>query len=95
MNSNFESPLKCKNAAYIKSIVNHEERKSKRIAFVLFENFSMMAFTGAVDALVTANLMKPPTAFEVIVVGNTQTVISDLGIEISVDIQLSTLDERV
>ncbi|WP_268247411.1 GlxA family transcriptional regulator [Litchfieldella qijiaojingensis] len=67
----------------------------KRVAFLLLENFSMMAFTGAVDALVTANLMRPSTIYEVLVVGNgSDAVVSDLGIEISVDCQLAQLDER-
>ncbi|WP_276308748.1 GlxA family transcriptional regulator [Billgrantia endophytica] len=67
----------------------------KRVAFVLVEHFSMMAFTGAVDALVTANLMRSATLYEVLVVGTEgETVLSDLGIEIPVDCQLSRLDER-
>ncbi|WP_249975570.1 GlxA family transcriptional regulator [Vreelandella olivaria] len=67
----------------------------KRIAFVLVEHFSMMAFTGAVDALVTANLMHPATLYEILVVSSEgEPVLSDLGIDIPVDCQFSQLGEH-
>lgn len=96
MRTSFESVLKCKNLA-------HLDRASRaglttpvrRVAFILREHFSMMAFTGAVDALVTANLMSSTPVFEVLVVGGEDNlVVSDLGISISTDCTLAELDEK-
>jgi transcriptional regulator GlxA family with amidase domain len=62
---------------------------------VLLDNFSMMAFTGAVDALVTANLMSPTPLYEVLVVGGaSEVVVSDLGIAISAGCRLAELEEK-
>ena len=59
MKDKFSSILKNKNMAYVSSSDYVEKPKiTKRVAFILLENFSMMAFTGAVDALVTTNFMK-------------------------------------
>lgn len=55
-----------------------------RVAFIPLEHFSMMAFTGAVDALVTANLTASKTLYEFEVLGIDQLACqSDLGIEIT------------
>lgn len=52
-----------------------------------------MAFTGAVDALITTNLMKSKTVYEVLVVGSEEGVtVSDVGIEVKNDISLAALD---
>ena len=96
MRTSFESVLKSKNLA-------HLDRASRagltvpvrRVSFILREHFSMMAFTGAVDALVTANLMSSLPLFEVKVVGGAQRlVVSDIGISISTDCTLEELDEK-
>lgn len=56
------------------------------VAFVLLENFSMMAFTGAVDALVTANLLNNSKCFDFTFYGeNGESVKSDLNIDVSVN----------
>lgn len=98
MRSSFESLLKNKNMAHL-----HPERGTRaepavplrRVAFVLLDNFSMMAFTGAVDALVTANLMSAVPLYEVLVVGGSEeVVVSDLGIAISAGCRLAELEER-
>ena len=61
-----------------------------RVGFVLLEHFSMMAFTAAVDAIVTANLVSTAPLFSFSTYGlGTQNVRSDLGIDISAN---STLD---
>jgi len=54
------------------------------VGFVLLEHFSMTAFTAAVDALVTANLVSSEPLFKVssYAMGNT-CVRSDLGIDIT------------
>jgi len=62
-----------------------------KVGFVLLEHFSMMAFTAAVDAVVTANLVRTAPLFEFFTFGlDSSTVISDLGIEIAT---FGTLDQ--
>jgi len=62
------------------------------VAFVLLENFSMMTFTAAVDALITANLVRAAPLFNVTTFGlESSTVTSDLGIEIATSNVLSQL----
>lgn len=96
MNTSFESVLKCKNLAYLnKAEAAARAMPLRRVAFILQDNFSMLAFTGAIDALVTANLMSATPLFEVKVVGGAnRTVVSDVGITISTDCSLAELDER-
>lgn len=96
MKSSFESVLKNKNRVYLERVQCDEtSRAVTRVAFVLLDHFSMMAFTGAVDALVTANLMSAAPLYEVLVVGGSQdVVVSDLGIAISVGCRLVDLPER-
>ena len=96
MAAHFESLLKNKNRAYLPP-GSHPigPPQTRKVAFVLLEHFSMMAFTGAVDALVTANLMRPSTPYEVIVASiSGKHVLSDLHIETPVSCQLEELDER-
>ncbi|WP_252108254.1 MULTISPECIES: GlxA family transcriptional regulator [unclassified Halomonas] len=79
--------------AYIAPKSTDDGAKSiRRVAFILLDHFSMMAFTGAVDALVTTNLMKSSTLYEVLVVGERAATVSDLGIEVSTDMALADFD---
>lgn len=96
MRSSFESVLKDKNRLHLEQVRRDEPVLTmRRVAFVLRDNFSMMAFTGAVDALITANLMSATPLYEVLVVGGCQdAVVSDLGITISTGCRLADLDER-
>jgi transcriptional regulator GlxA family with amidase domain len=95
MRSSFESLLKNKNMAHLAKRDGGSELPLQRVAFVLLEHFSMMAFTGAVDALVTANLMSSTPLYEVLVVGGvSEVVVSDLGIAISAGCRLEEMDER-
>lgn len=95
MRTSFESLLKSKNMAHLERRPADTPAAPQRVAFVLLDNFSMMAFTGAVDALVTANLMSHASLYEVQVVGvDDRLVVSDLGISISADCALGELDER-
>jgi transcriptional regulator GlxA family with amidase domain len=96
MRSSFESLLKNKNMAHLtKGEGDSSGLPPRRVAFVLLDNFSMMAFTGAVDALVTANLMSPTPLYEVLVVGGASAVVvSDLGIAISAGCCLAALEEK-
>ena len=56
-----------------------------RVAFILLENFSMMAFTGAVDTLVTANLLSNSELYNFTLHGETGVFVkSDLNIDVSV-----------
>jgi AraC family transcriptional regulator, glycine betaine-responsive activator len=55
-----------------------------RVAFLLLEHFSMVAFTAAVDALVTANLVRTAPLFSFSTFGlDSQIVKSDLTIDFS------------
>ena len=95
MRSSFESVLKDKNRLHLERARGDEAIVTmRRVAFVLLDNFSMMAFTGAVDALVTANLMSTTPLYEVLVVGGQDVVVSDLGITISAGCRLADLHER-
>jgi hypothetical protein len=52
------SRLKDTSLAYLKSNQGNASGKpSRQVGSLLLEHFSMMAFTGAIDALVTANLL--------------------------------------
>ncbi|WP_137819887.1 GlxA family transcriptional regulator [Pseudomonas sp. 2FG] len=96
MRSSFESVLKDKNRLHLDRVLRDEPAMAvHRVAFVLLDNFSMMAFTGAVDALVTANLMSAVPLYEILVVGGREdAVVSDLGIAISAGCRLVDLEER-
>lgn len=63
-----------------------DQKNTCRVAFVLLNNFSMMAFTGAVDALVTANLLSNTECFSFTFYGEDgETIKSDLNIDVSVN----------
>ncbi|MCO6058089.1 GlxA family transcriptional regulator [Pseudomonas sp. MOB-449] len=95
MRASFESVLKSKNLAHLdKASRAGLTTPVRRVSFILREHFSMMAFTGAVDALVTANLMSSMPLFEIQVVGTDKLVVSDLGISISTDCALVDLEEK-
>ncbi|NMG46083.1 helix-turn-helix domain-containing protein [Aromatoleum toluvorans] len=93
----FDSRMRHSNQAYLQGGAPHDAHPPicRRIGFVLLEHFSMMAFTGAVDALVTANLVsrQPLYRFETYSLEGA-TVRSDLGINISVDAELPALDAK-
>ncbi len=78
----FSSPMRDANSAFLPSQKGGDQ--PVRVGFVLQEHFSMMAFTAAVDALVTANLVRNAPLFSFSTWGlDTITVTSDLGIDIS------------
>ncbi|MBB3139221.1 GlxA family transcriptional regulator [Halomonas organivorans] len=93
----FSSPLASKNRPFVDLEVGEGVGVEKRrFAFILFENFSLMAFTGALDALVTANLVRSNIIYEFSVVSAADVggkVVSDLGIEVAVDYSLEDLEE--
>ncbi|MFC6340114.1 helix-turn-helix domain-containing protein [Pseudomonas sp. CCM 7891] len=93
----FESVLKDKNMGYACTPAKPFKPQAVTcVAFVLLNNFSMMSFTGAVDALVTANLISDSPAFEIITVGlKNRLVMGDLGIAISADLELAQLPDRI
>lgn len=91
----FNSRLRHSNQAYLRARDSDSDHPpiSRRIGFVLLEHFSMMAFTGAVDAIVTANLLarNPLYRFQAVSLEG-GSVLSDLGISITADCELSALD---
>ncbi|WP_236183248.1 GlxA family transcriptional regulator [Pseudomonas juntendi] len=90
--SHFESILKNTNLAHLEpGFRTSLPMPCQRVAFVLREHSSMMAFTAAMDSLVTANMMSATPLFQVEVVGEGPQVMSDLGIALPVNTQLSDL----
>lgn len=86
----FASSLRYSNQAYLRQ-VGHPLRP-RQVAFVLLEHFSMMAFTSAVDALVTANLLNRSELYRCWTFSvDGGAVVSDLGIQITVDAPLEAL----
>lgn len=84
----FSDVMKTKNYRYLD---DEKPRSSKhtRVGFLLLENFSLPAFTQALDALVTANLLQAEL-FSVAHFSLTgEEVISDLGLVIRPDAALS------
>ena len=87
----FSHRLRDTNSAFLPARQSGAEPTS--VGFILQPHFSMMAFTAAVDALVTANLVQAAPLFVFTTFGlNTTTVRSDLGIDISAN---HILDELV
>lgn len=78
----FSSALRDANSPFL--VTEEQSSKTISVGFVLQEHFSMMAFTAAVDALVTANLVKthPLFSYQTIAVDQSP-VTSDLGIGIA------------
>ncbi|WP_122423377.1 GlxA family transcriptional regulator [Pseudomonas viridiflava] len=92
----FESVLKDQNLRYSSFGKNESTPKTAvRVAFILMDHFSMMAFTGAMDALVTANLMSSRPTFDIVRAGMDGGVArSDLGITIPTDLDVERLRDR-
>jgi AraC family transcriptional regulator, glycine betaine-responsive activator len=80
--------------AYRETIPTCGPRASvRRVAFILPDAFSMLAFTAAMDALRTANLVNPFRRYEITTVSlHSGGVISDLGIPLTTDISIHALD---
>ncbi|MFD1008774.1 MULTISPECIES: GlxA family transcriptional regulator [Oceanisphaera] len=78
----FSHRLRDTNSAFLPK--RETNTKPISVGFVLQPHFSMMAFTAAVDALVTANLVQAAPLFSFTTYGLQSTQVqSDLGIEIS------------
>lgn len=88
----FSSRLKDTNLTYLKSgLGNSSSKPSREVGFLLLEHFSMMAFTGAIDALVTANLLSSRPLYRFKNLGLSCTLVSsDLRINVSVDTSLAS-----
>lgn len=84
----FDSRLRHSNQAYLGGTDPRSVHApiGRRVGFALLEHFSLMAFTGALDAIVTANLLSRDPLYRFQTFGiETGPVRSDLGINISVD----------
>lgn len=83
----FSGAMQGKNLRYLKE-PSGETGPRVRVGFVLLEHFSLPAFTQALDALITANLLRPGL-FSTQTFGLTAgEVISDLGLVIRPDQRL-------
>lgn len=88
---NFGPQMHSLNSAFIQP--ENQQTKTTHVCFVLQKHFSMMGFTAAVDALVTANLVNTSPIFSYSTVSiDESTVVSDLGIEIST---ISSVDQII
>lgn len=81
---NFSAKMRDANSAFLPSESNSST--PTHVGFILHKHFSMMAFTAAVDAIVTANLVntRPLFSYETLAL-DSSPIMSDLGIEISAD----------
>ncbi len=78
----FSNAMRSTNSAFLPA--KEGPNRPARVAFVLLEHFSLMAFTAAVDALVTANLVRNAPLFAFTAYGlDALAVKSDLGIDIA------------
>ncbi|MEI8599071.1 hypothetical protein P4S64_19990 [Vibrio sp. M60_M31a] len=60
---------------------------------MLQPNFSMMAFTAALDSLITANLVHENALYNIHIFGiDSRKVLSDIGIEIVTDSTIESLN---
>ncbi|OMH30557.1 GlxA family transcriptional regulator [Motiliproteus sp. MSK22-1] len=86
----FNTLMRDANSAFLPA---HEGRETPvKVGFVLLQHFSMMTFTAAVDALVTANLVRTAPLFSFATYGlDSKTVKSDLAIDISTSAVLDQL----
>ncbi|KJH88510.1 AraC family transcriptional regulator [Pseudomonas fluorescens] len=78
----FSNALNGHNSRFTHSVEQLTHQQT-RVGFLLLEHFSLLAFTQALDTLVTANLIQPETCVSTTFSLDGQSVISDLGIDIS------------
>ncbi|WP_231991844.1 GlxA family transcriptional regulator [Pseudomonas viridiflava] len=80
----FSSAMRGKNLRYLGE-ANTEKKPITRVAFLLLEYFSLPAFTQALDAIVTANLLRPRLFTSTTLGLRPEEVVSDLGLVIRPD----------
>ncbi|MPY24650.1 helix-turn-helix domain-containing protein [Shewanella psychropiezotolerans] len=86
----FSRVMRDVNSAFI--ALDEEKCKTIRVGFVLLEHFSMMAFTAAMDTLVTTNLVRSAPLFTMSTFGlYSSSVKSDLNLNISTDFTIEDL----
>ncbi|MCD5981440.1 GlxA family transcriptional regulator [Pseudomonas sp. CDFA 610] len=76
--------MRGKNLRYLGE-ASTEEKPITRVAFLLLEHFSLPAFTQALDAIVTANLLRPRLFTSTTLGLQPGEVVSDLGLVIRPD----------
>lgn len=84
----FSGVMKTKNYRYVGES-QHNANKRLRVGFLLLENFSLPAFTQALDTLVTANLLQADTFSVTHYSLDGNELISDLGLVIRPDAELN------
>ncbi len=90
---NFSAKMREANSAFLPS--ESQQSEPIHVGFILQKHFSMMAFTAAVDAIVTANLVNtsPLYSYETLAI-DSSPILSDLGIEISADSVINETTSR-
>lgn len=86
----FSGGTHSKNMLYVKSTAIASGSQPQRVGFVLLAHFSLAAFTGALDTLVTGNLLSPGLFAVATFSLQGSEVLSDLGILIKPDAVLET-----
>ena len=86
---NFCGTIKGKNLRYLKDDSPAPASRSA-VGFILLDHFSLPSFTNALDALVTANLLRADLYSTCTFTLDGQEVMSDLGIIIRPDHDLAT-----
>ncbi len=87
----FSDGMKGKNLRYLKEL-SDEFTQQTRVGFLLLEHFSLPAFTQALDAFVTANLIRPGLFSSQTFALNEGDVFSDLGLVIRPDSNINSSD---
>lgn len=85
----FSGGTRSKNLLYLKAAADPQVH-AQRVGFVLLAHFSLAAFTGALDTLVTGNLLRPGQFVMTTFSLAGAEVLSDLGILIKPDAVLDT-----
>lgn len=82
----FSHSLQASNLRFVGN--KHSTSKQARVGFLLLQNFSLPAFTQALDTLVTANLICPQSFLTQTYSLDGESIVSDLGLMICPDAQL-------
>ncbi|KYC17778.1 GlxA family transcriptional regulator [Pseudomonas sp. ABFPK] len=88
VNEHFNAAFEGRNLKFLEQRV---PRKTSKIGFLLLDNFSLPCFTQALDALATANLIRPGSVRTHTFSHNGAEVMSDLGIPIRPDTPLTDI----
>lgn len=80
----FQSTLKCQNSGFLRHADQSDREKVVRVAFILFDHFSLTAFSTVMDALATGNMIDGGTMYQTSTYSFEGGLIeSDIGVAVS------------